>query len=200
VGRPITVGKSMAMRREDLERVGGWESVAGVLAEDDVLGQRFHAMGYAVEICLEPIENPNISTTLAHTMDRHARWAKMRRSIVPGCFLAEPLLWPLLVATFVAVLSQSALAMQLWACALGLQVTGALLCFTLLRARRPLLLAALEPLRTAVAFACWCLACTSRKVGWRGSAFALGVGSRLTPIEPRGRAGAVVDRAPMTGR
>ena len=57
-GRPITVGKSMAMRRADLERVGGWESVAGVLAEDDVLGQRFHALGYGVELCASTRREP----------------------------------------------------------------------------------------------------------------------------------------------
>jgi ceramide glucosyltransferase len=183
-GRPITVGKSMAMRRADLERAGGWESVAGVLAEDDVLGQRFHALGYGVEVCLWPVENRNVSTPVTRTIERHARWAKMRRAVTPTCFALEPLLSPLLVATLTALVLPSALAARVAVAALGLQLAGALLSHTLLGARRPLLLAALEPLRVAVAFACFCLAVASRRVSWRGNVFLLAPGSRLVPVAP----------------
>ena len=188
--RPATVGKSMAMRRADLSRVGGWESVADVLAEDDALAQRFDALGYSVEVCRETIENHNRDTSLLRTIERHARWAKMRRALTPGCFALEPLLSPLLVASVVGILAPSALAAKIWGCALALQITGALLCFTLLRVKRPLLLAALEPLRAAVIFLCWGLGCLSRRVSWRGNVFTLEAGSKLVPARPareRGR-------------
>jgi ceramide glucosyltransferase len=184
-GRPITVGKSMAMRRADLVRVGGWESVADVLAEDDVLGQRFHALGYGVELCLEPIHNRNVNGSPLRTIERHARWAKMRRALVPHLFLGEPLLSPLVIATLVALASPSEMALQLVGCALALQLVGALLGHTLLAARRPLLLTALEPLRIAAGFACWCLAVASRRVSWRGNAFLVTAGSKLVPVPAR---------------
>ena len=184
-GRPITVGKSMAMRREDLARVGGWESVAGVLAEDDVLGQKFHALGYGVELCLEPVENRNVSCSALRSIDRHARWAKMRRAIVPSLLYAfEPLISPFIVALAVAVVATSALSIQLCAFALALQIVGALLAHTILGARRPLLLAAIEPLRALAWLACWILAGVSRRVAWRGNAFVIAEGSRLVPIPP----------------
>ena len=183
-GRPITVGKSMAMRATDLVRAGGWESVAGVLAEDDVLGQRFHALGYGVELCLEPVHNRNVEASPMRTLERHARWARMRRGIVPACFALEPLLSPVVVAALVALVAPSDLTARLFACALALQVIGALLCHTLLQAKRPLLLAALEPVRAAAAFAAWCLAVARRRTAWRGNAFLVGEGSRLTPITP----------------
>jgi ceramide glucosyltransferase len=193
LGRPITVGKSMAMRRSDLERAGGWESVAGVLAEDDVLGQRFHALGYGVVISLEPVQNRNVRGSALRSVERHTRWAKMRRAIVPGCFALEPLLSPLLVAAVVALIAPSALSLTVVGYALGLQVCGALLCHTLLQARRPLLLSALEPLRVLLFFACWCLAVASRRVSWRGNAFMIGAGSRLYPLPAEEPAGVAVE-------
>ncbi len=62
--KPVTVGKSMAMRRADLERAGGWETVARVLAEDDVLGQTFDSLGYKVTLCLDPVENHVASASM----------------------------------------------------------------------------------------------------------------------------------------
>ena len=183
-GRPITVGKSMAMRRADLERAGGWESVGGVLAEDDVLGQRFHALGYGVELCLDPVFNRNAVATAARTIERHARWARMRRGIVPFCFTFELLLQPLVVAALVWAVSPTPLAARLVACALVLQVIGALLSHTLLQARHPLLLAAIEPVRAAAAAAAWLLAVVTRRVSWRGNVFVVGAGSRLIPVPP----------------
>ncbi len=111
--------------------VPGVESVAGVLAEDDVLGQKFHALGYGVELCLDAVENRNVSCSALRSIDRHARWAKMRRAIVPSLlFLFEPLISPFIVAVAVAVLATSALSLQLCAFALALQVIGALLAHT----------------------------------------------------------------------
>ena len=79
-GRPVTVGKSMAMRRVDLAQVGGFEAVGDVLAEDDVLGQRFHDRGYGVELSLEAVENRNVACSARRTVERHTRWARMRRA------------------------------------------------------------------------------------------------------------------------
>ena len=181
-GRPITVGKSMAMRRADLDRVGGWEHVGGVLAEDDCLGQRFHALGYGVDLCLEPVHNRNVIASPTRTVERHARWAKMRRALIPRAFPFEPLLSPVAIAAMTAMVAPSGLTARLVLCALALQTTGALLCHTLLHARRPFLLTAIEPIRTAAAFLAWCHAVASRRVCWRGNTFLVVRGSRLVPI------------------
>lgn len=178
-GRPITVGKSMAMRRVDLARVGGWESVAGVLAEDDMLGKRFHDLGYGVELSLDAVENRNVTCSPRRSIERHARWAKMRRAIEPAFFLLEPLLSPIAVALATAVVAPSTLALHILVFAVVLQTLLAFLAHAAAGAQRPLALAAIEPVRALAALGCHLLALASRRVSWRGNAFVLGPGSTL---------------------
>ncbi|MGK4009281.1 glycosyltransferase [Sorangium sp. So ce1036] len=182
-GRSISVGKSMAMRRVDLERVGGFEGVAGVLAEDDMLGRRFSERGYVVELCLDPVENRNTSCSLTRTLDRHTRWAKMRRALVPRCFAVEPFNSPLLIAWLTVLLSPTRLALEVWLFAWALQSLGAFLALRMLRPERSnLLLLAAEPLRTLCWFFCWLNAYASRRVTWRGNAFSIGAGTALSAV------------------
>lgn len=178
---PITVGKSMAMRKADLARVGGFESVANVLAEDDVLGRRFEAMGHRVELCLDPIENYNADASWPRMLERHIRWAKMRRSLTPFGFLFELLLSPLVMATAVALIAPSHLSLLIWACSLALCWVGAFLSLTQIGTRHAFTIAALEPLRVALMFFCSCVGCLNRRVVWRGNAFTIAAGSRLIP-------------------
>jgi ceramide glucosyltransferase len=184
---PITVGKSMAMRRRDLAAVGGFEGVAGVLAEDDVLGQRFHAHGLGVDLCFDPVENHGAHLTWSAMLDRHARWAMIRRSLTPLGFTFELLLSPLLVAAGIAAVAPSRAAFAALAFSLVLMWAGALLSLT--RAHNPhaFALAALEPLRVATMSLCWVLGAVRRKVVWRGNAFSLTAGSRLLPVSPDAR-------------
>lgn len=184
VDRPITVGKSLAMRRAELEAIGGWESVGGVLAEDDVLGQRFSARGFGVALCLDPIENRNTTCSLSRTLERHSRWGKMRRALAPAGFALEPLLSPVVVAWLMALVMPSRLALAAWLAACLLQVLGASLSLRLLRpGAGNLRLAALEPLRAMVGFVCWALSYASRRVSWRGNVFQVAAGSELVPVE-----------------
>ncbi len=171
----------MAMRRADLARIGGFESVGGVLAEDDVLGQRFAAMGHGVELCLDPVENHSGHASWQTTLDRHARWAMIRRSITPLGFAFELLLSPLLVAAATLAITRSSLALWALAGSLVLSWAGAYLALSRARGRGALWLASLEPLRAATMFLCWCLGVVRRRVSWRGNSFVIAAGSRLLP-------------------
>lgn len=183
--RPITVGKTMAVRRADLERVGGWAVVGDVLAEDDVLGQRFDQLGFEVALCAAPVRSPNTEATLAGTLERHTRWAKMRRALSPVAFAAEPLLSPAIVAALGMLVTSTVLSVQIWLAAAALQVLGTTLALRRLRGRWPRWwFAGVELVRMHVTFACWLGACVSRRVEWRGNGFLLGRGSVLQPERP----------------
>jgi ceramide glucosyltransferase len=192
---PITVGKSMAMRRCDLAAVGGFQTVAAVLAEDDVLGRRFHAAGLGVDLCLAPIESHDPAASWTGVLGRHARWAKLRRSLTPAGFAFEVLLSPLLVAAVVALVAPSTTALAALAFALVLSWAGALLSLRRLGARGAPTLAAIEPLRVAAMLGCWVVAWLDRGVSWRGHAFDLAPGSRLVPSEGPGLAVRLATRA-----
>jgi ceramide glucosyltransferase len=183
-GRCISIGKSMAMRASDLVRVGGFERVGGVLAEDHVLGQIFHAHGLGVRVCAAAVENRNVACTTRRTFERHARWGRMRRFIAPHGFYLEPLLSPLAVACVGAAILPGRLALGLVVGAAILHVSGASLSMALLRGRVPAWVVPLELLRVAVAMACWVAAIASRTVVWRGRALSLRPGSILVPAGP----------------
>jgi ceramide glucosyltransferase len=184
--RPLTVGKSMAMRRRELASLGGFERVAGVLAEDHVLGEMFLGAGFEVRTSLDVVENRNIDCSAARTIERHTRWAKMRRAVVPGAFLFEPLMCPMLVANACFVLSPSRASLLALALAAVVQIAFALTAVRILRGHAMRwYFAPLEIVRSYVVFFCWARALVSRRIQWRGHPFVVLPGSVIVPAPPR---------------
>ncbi|HKQ69300.1 MAG TPA: glycosyltransferase, partial [Polyangiaceae bacterium] len=193
-GRAITVGKSMAMWRSRLRRVGGFETVGGVLSEDHMLGRAFAAAGYEVRVSLEPVANRNVACSLARTVERHTRWAKLRRSISPVGFAFEPALSPIVVASLACLASPSKVVAAAFSLAVVLQTLAATIMMRVLRRAAPrgsrgrdfaaAYWVPLEIIRSYVLFFCWLRACVSLRVGWRGHEFELANGSAIVPAEP----------------
>jgi ceramide glucosyltransferase len=183
-GKVLTVGKSMAMRREHLRAVGGFEAVGSVLAEDHVLGCVFSEAGFETRLCACPVENRNVGCSVARTIERHTRWAKIRRSISAPAFAFEPLLSPLLTSTLVFCAWPSHFSAKACLLALLIQLAGAFTTMRVLRGRMPRwTFASFEILRTYVLFFCWARAWASRRVSWRGHDYQIGSGTRITPRE-----------------
>jgi ceramide glucosyltransferase len=195
IARPVTVGKSMAMRRRDLVRLGGFQPLGDVLAEDYALGKLFREAGFLVRASLDLVENWNVACTLMRTVERHTRWSKLRRALLPVGFALEPLLLPIVVASGAAALAPGKLtaAMLIGTCLL--QTATALGAVRLLRGRwLAWWYAPLEIVRSYVSFFCWIRAAASRRIEWRGHTFTLTRGSvivRTTASSERaaGRAG-----------
>jgi ceramide glucosyltransferase len=192
IGRPFTVGKSMAVRRRELARLGGFQPVGHVLAEDHVLGRRFLEAGLQAKTSFDVVENRNVMCTVARTLERHSRWAKLRRSLHPLAFASEPLLSPVVVATagVIAVPCKVTAAVLAGVCVA--QTACALLAVRLLRGQAlAWWYAPLEIARSYVTLLCWANAYVSRRIAWRGHPFFLRRGSVIVPdVTPRPASGA----------
>jgi ceramide glucosyltransferase len=175
----ISIGKSMAMRRVDLARIGGLESVANLLAEDHMLGVQFAAAGFKVRLCTDPVHNYNVHTRVQRSLERHTRWAKMRRCIAPLPFYFEPLLVPVLVASFGLLAHPSRATALAFVAASCLQMAGATLAVLSLRGRMRAVFVPLEIIRSFASLYMWLCAVCSLRVNWRGHPFVLGPRSRL---------------------
>jgi ceramide glucosyltransferase len=181
----VTIGKSMAMRRRDLVRLGGFGRFGGLLAEDQALGFCALDAGLGVRTSLEVVHNRNTGCSMRRTVERHTRWSKLRRSLHPTGYLFEPLLSPLVVATAVALVAQSQLALAVAGVVAVLQTIVALGITALLRGR-PLAwrYAPLEIVRTYLQLAFWAGALVSMRIQWRGHPFLLKQGSAIVPAPP----------------
>lgn len=183
-GRAFTVGKSLAVRRGDLQRVGGFTAVGGVLAEDHLLGRRFHDAGFETRLSMEVVENRNVRCSVARTFERHTRWAKMRRSLFPVAFCVEPVLTPIAVASAALLLAPTRVMLGVFVAVSLAQMAWATLAVRLLRGRFAWWHAPLEFVRAYVALFCWICACSSRRISWRGHLFWLLRGTAIVPVDP----------------
>ncbi|MGA7122321.1 MAG: glycosyltransferase, partial [Polyangiaceae bacterium] len=178
IHRPVTVGKSMAMRRRDMARLGGFLPLGDVLAEDYALGQRFRDAGFLVRASLDMVENWNVACTVMRTVERHTRWSKLRRALLPAGFALEPMLVPIVVASAAAAIAPGELTAAMLGATCILQTTTALIAVRMLRGRwLAWWYAPLEIVRSYVAFLCWIRAAASRRIEWRGHTFTLTRGS-----------------------
>ncbi len=94
----IVIGKSILMPNKVLQKIGGFVSVANYLAEDFMLGQKVEALGYKVKTSLTIVENINKEMPLKTFLNRHTRWAKIRRNISLKNYFLEWFSNPILIA------------------------------------------------------------------------------------------------------
>lgn len=195
-GHPIVVGKSMLLRRSELECLGGLRTMADVMAEDYVLGQRYHAAGLGVVLSAHPVYTQNRAWDLSRFVARHVRWAQLRRWGGLPTFVGELLMYPVpwLVASLMMIatahadepLSTHARVVASYAL-LGIawkSLADALLFWHVRGVRPPASVLALVPMRDCMLLALWCTALLRRTIVWRGNRRRIGRGTSLLPVAP----------------
>jgi ceramide glucosyltransferase len=197
--KDLVVGKSMALWRHDLERLGGFASVANVLAEDHVLGNRIgRELGARVAISSLPVLNVAVEKSVGAFFQRYLRWSVTHRTAISfPAYLAESLLNPIPLAVIGFLLRPGpGAAATLAACAV-LKPAMDSVAFSRLRQQMFCWRAfGAGWVKDALLFAAWVHGLHARTVVWRGNRLRVLAGGRLLPLGPSAPAAAATEIFP----
>ena len=180
------LGSTLAFRRADLARIGGFESFVDFLADDYELGRHITDLGLRVELSDVVVETHLPAYDLRSFLAHQLRWARGVRDARSGGYIGlvstYGLMWALLAVIAAhgvpwswGVLGVTVLLRLVVALAVGKSV---------LQDAHLLKNLWLLPLRDLIAVAVWIVSFTGHTVTWRGDRFELKNG-RLIRIAPR---------------
>ncbi len=184
-GLRFGLGSTLAFRRSELERIGGFKSVVDFLADDYELGRRIAGRGLEVLLSDVVVETHLPAYTLGGFLSHQLRWARGVRDARLGGYIG-------LVSTFGltwALTNLIAARFVAWSWAVLGLVALLRLAVALLVGKSVLRDAHLGkhlwllPLRDLVAVAVWAVSFFGHNVTWRGDRFQLKDG-RLIRMAP----------------
>jgi ceramide glucosyltransferase len=183
-GLRFGLGSTLAFRRSDLQRIGGFRAIVDYLADDYELGCRIAGLGKEVRLSDVVVETHVPAYRISGYLEHQMRWARGVRDARFGGYVGLAstfgLAWALalVVATKAALWACSVLAaVALLRIAVALAVGSAVL-----RDRAVLRNLWLIPARDLIAVGVWVASFFGHTVAWRGDRFYLKNG-RLTPLK-----------------
>jgi ceramide glucosyltransferase len=179
----FAMGASVAFRKRDLVRIGGFAGLADYLADDYLLGARISELGLKVHLSQYIMTCVLGATTFRKQWDREVRWMRCARISRPREYpgwlfsFSTPLALALLVATgFESLAVQLLLLTLLWRWVAAWLVSGQT---EDSESRRWLLWL---PLRDILSASTWLIGGLGRQIVWRDEVFTLQEDGRMTPV------------------
>jgi ceramide glucosyltransferase len=179
------LGSTLAFRRAELDKIGGFTSFVDCLADDYELGKQIAALGLTVKLSEVVVETYLPSYRLQEFFVHQLRWARGVRDARAGGYLGLVFTFGFLWALLALAASRGAL----WAWT-GLAVTlflrfavALIVGWEVLQDSQVLKDAWLIPLRDLLAVVVWIASLGGHTVIWRGDHFQLKDG-KLTRIPP----------------
>jgi ceramide glucosyltransferase len=169
------LGSTLAFRRAELEKIGGFASFVNYLADDYELGKRIAGLGLKVKLSEVVVETYLPAYSLRDFFAHQLRWARGVRDARAGGYLGLIFTFGLLWALVAAAASRGALwAWAALAVTLLLRFAVALVVGRgVLQDRQVLKDAWLIPLRDLLAVGVWAVSLGGHTVTWRGDRFRL---------------------------
>jgi len=160
----FALGSTLAFRRADLDRIGGFAAIADYLADDYQLGHRIHALGLKC-VLSDVIVETHLDGGWRQVWAHQVRWARTIRVTRFWGYLGLPVTNATLWAVMAAAGGRLDLAAMLLAVRL-LMALGA--GWFVVGSRDVLRLGWLVPARDLFAFAVWLAGLLGNWVTWRG--------------------------------
>ena len=181
------VGKSMLMRKSDLEAIGGLGSVKDILAEDHFIGEKIRGQKQRVVISNYLINNVNEYWNLRKFINRHVRWGKMRWKIGGMKYLLELTINPVLMAFLpLLLLGPTDKTLSLLTLVCLMKIAGDFyLGRSLSRPMHPFFYL-LSPIKDLLIGLIWFVPFADDTVVWRGNRYLMGKDTRLSLCPERG--------------
>jgi ceramide glucosyltransferase len=175
-------GQTIAMRRETLEKIGGFAQFVHHLAEDHAIGEAVRMIGEKVVIPPFTVSHACVETSATKLIAHELRWSRTIRTIDPVGHLGSLVMYPLAFALLAAALSGGAAwAWPLVATALFARLALKIRSDHALRqAHRDLWLL---PFWDIVSFAIFVTSFCSTRVIWRGFSFKVDGDGLLSPVQ-----------------
>lgn len=176
------LGSTLAVSREALETIGGFEALVDHLADDYELGERIFKAGYQIALVPEVVETSVPAYGWRGFSDHQLRWLRTVRDARPGGY-AGLLFTQGLALAILNLISSGLSPVSLWLFALVffLRISLAMAVGTgVLGDHQVLSNLWLLPLRDLVAFALWIGGFAGNSIVWRGERFEVHKG-RLFP-------------------
>ncbi len=168
MGRQDCLGATMMLRRETLERIGGFTALVDHLADDNVLGRLVLRLGLTVALA-DTVPATTVPEITLRDLWRHElRWARTIRALVPAQFAASVLQYPLVWAALAVLLGGGAswtLAWFVFVWVIRAVAARGIDRMLALANRSPLWLLPLRELMSVVVMAA---SYAGRRVEWRG--------------------------------
>ena len=195
LGMPCVIGKSMLMKKEDLEALGGLAAFKDILAEDFVIGREMQQSGKKVVLSNYLISNVNEYWSVKRFLNRHTRLGKIRWKIGGTKYVSELLANPVFIAALPLLFrGPSRETLSLAAVISLIKVLGDSMMGRAIESsavitynhKRSSLIYFLAPVKDILIGILWFVPLLSSTVVWRGNRYLVGQDSRLSPCHETG--------------
>jgi ceramide glucosyltransferase len=195
LGMPCVIGKSMLMKKDDLNALGGLAAFKDILAEDFIIGREMQRSGKKVVLSNYLVSNVNEYWGIKRFLNRHTRWGKLRWKIGGAKYISELLTNPVFMAATAVLLKGPSRVTLSFAALIGLiKVLGDFLLGRKIESssahtnfhRQSPLIYFLAPIKDIFIGILWFVPLLSSTVVWRGNRYVIGQDSRLSPCPETG--------------
>jgi ceramide glucosyltransferase len=184
-GIAFAFGSTIVLRRDLLERIGGFPAVADYLADDFLLGQAAAKAGYEVVLSDCVVDHLSGTETFGEMLRHQLRWSQAKRLSRPWGYRGLILTYGT-ATSLLALITWGFSALAWWLFAITLLVRFLPVVVVGVFGLKDQALARycwLVPVRDLITFGIWVASFFDDKVQWRGDTFRILPGGKLIPVD-----------------